>query len=59
MGQTHFHRYGRPLLDKVMAGELDPSFIITHRVSLDDVPDAFRMFNDKAEGCVKVVLRPS
>ncbi|HTE54602.1 MAG TPA: zinc-dependent alcohol dehydrogenase [Kofleriaceae bacterium] len=58
MGQTHFHRYGKPLLDKVLASELDPSFIVTHRVGLDDAPDAYRMFNAKADGCVKVVMRP-
>ena len=57
MGQTHFHRYARPLLARVQAGEVDPSFIITHRVTLDDVPKAYGMFNDKADGCIKVVAR--
>jgi threonine dehydrogenase-like Zn-dependent dehydrogenase len=58
MGQTHFHRYVRPLLAGIEAGELDPSYLITHRVSLDDVPAAYAMFNAKRDGCIKVVLRP-
>ena len=58
MGQTHFHRYAKPLLDRVAAGEIDPSFVITHRVTLDELPAAFRMFNDKADACIKVVARP-
>ena len=58
MGQTHFHRYARPLLERVAAGEIDPSFVITHRVTLDELPAAFRMFNDKADACIKVVARP-
>lgn len=57
-GQTHFHRYGRPLLQHVLEGHVDPSFIITHRVKLDDVPDAYAMFNAKADGCVKVLATP-
>jgi len=55
-GQTHVHRYVKPLLEHIMAGALDPTFIITHRISLDEAPDAYRMFNDKKDGCVKVVL---
>ena len=55
MGQTHFHRYGRPLLERVLAGDVDPSFIVTHRVTLDELPAAYRMFNDKVDGCIKVV----
>jgi threonine dehydrogenase-like Zn-dependent dehydrogenase len=57
MGQTHFHRYGRPLLDRVRAREVDPSFVITHRVALDDIPAAYRMFSDKRDGCVKVIAK--
>jgi threonine dehydrogenase-like Zn-dependent dehydrogenase len=58
MGQTHMHKYLRPLLDRVQNGEIDPSFVITHRVALDDVPDAYRMFRDKEDRCIKVVLDP-
>ena len=58
MGQVKAQRYMRPLLQRIEKGEIDPSFIITHRVELDDVPAAYRMFNDKKDGCVKVVARP-
>jgi threonine dehydrogenase-like Zn-dependent dehydrogenase len=58
MGQTHVHRYMRPLLDRVRSGTLDSSFIITHRVRLEDAPAAYRIFLEKEEGCLKVVLKP-
>jgi threonine dehydrogenase-like Zn-dependent dehydrogenase len=58
MGQTHVHRYLRPLLARIQAGELDPAAIISHRLRLDDAPRAYRIFRDKQEGCTKVVLRP-
>lgn len=57
-GQTHVQSYMRPLLDRIERKEFDPSFIITHRMSLDDAPVAYEMFRDKADECVKVVLRP-
>jgi threonine dehydrogenase-like Zn-dependent dehydrogenase len=57
-GQTHVHRYLRPLLSRIQKGEIDPSFIITHRLRLEDAPAAYRMFRDKEDDCVKVVLRP-
>ncbi|MDX2086624.1 MAG: zinc-dependent alcohol dehydrogenase [Kofleriaceae bacterium] len=56
-GQTHFHRYGKPLLDRVRGGEIDPSFVITHRVSFNDLPAAYAMFDEKRDGCVKVIAR--
>lgn len=55
-GQTHVQHYMKPLLARIEAGEIDPSFIITHRVSLEEVPDAFRMFRNKEDDCVKVVV---
>jgi threonine dehydrogenase-like Zn-dependent dehydrogenase len=58
MGQTHVHRYMRPLLDRVMAGQVDPTFVISHRVGLDDAPDAYAMFQSKQDSCTKVVMRP-
>ncbi len=58
MGQTHVHRYMRPLLQRIEAGDLDPSFVITHRYPLDEAPEAYRIFNNKQQGCVKVVLKP-
>ena len=57
-GQTHVHRYLRPLLDRIEKGEIDPSFIVTHRLSLNEAPRAFQLFRDKREHCVKVVLKP-
>jgi len=58
MGQTHMHRYMQPLLDRVQKGEIDPSFVITHRLSLDEAPQAYRTFRDKQDQCIKVVLDP-
>jgi len=58
MGQTHVHRYLNPLLKKVQNGDIDPSFVITHRFSLDEAPDAYRTFRDKHEQCIKVVIDP-
>ena len=58
MGQTHVHRYLRPLLEKIRAGELNPSTILTHRLRLEDAPEAYEMFRLKKDGCIKVVLTP-
>ena len=57
-GQTHTHRYLEPLLAKVLNGEIDPSFVITHRAGLEDGPELYRTFRDKADGCIKVVMTP-
>jgi len=57
-GQTHVHRYFKPLMDRIEAGEIDPSFLITHRVPLADAPKMYKTFRDKEDGCVKVVLKP-
>jgi threonine dehydrogenase-like Zn-dependent dehydrogenase len=57
-GQTHFHRYAKPLLDRVRDGSVDPSFVITHRVSLEDIPAMYEAFAAKEDGCIKVVARP-
>jgi threonine dehydrogenase-like Zn-dependent dehydrogenase len=59
MGQTHVQNYTSMLLEKIVSGEIDPSFIITHRVSLDDAPEMYRTFRDKQDDCVKVVMRPA
>ena len=58
MGQTHMQRYMRPLLERVRKGEIDPSFIITHRLKLSDGPGAYKTFRDKKDGCIKVVMTP-
>ena len=55
-GQTHVQRYMKPLLAKIESGELDASFVITHRVDLDEVPDAYEMFKHKQDECIKVVV---
>jgi threonine dehydrogenase-like Zn-dependent dehydrogenase len=57
-GQAHVHRYMRPLLERIEKGEIDPGFVITHRMPLDDAPRGFDMFLNKADDCVKVVLYP-
>jgi len=57
-GQAHVHRYMRPLLERIQNGELDPTFVITHTMSLEDAPEGFDMFLHKEDECVKVVLKP-
>ncbi|MDQ3249138.1 MAG: glutathione-dependent formaldehyde dehydrogenase [Chloroflexota bacterium] len=57
-GQTHVQRYLNPLLEKIEAGAIDPSFVITHRLKLEDAPEAYKTFRDKKDGCIKVVLTP-
>jgi threonine dehydrogenase-like Zn-dependent dehydrogenase len=58
MGQTHVHRYLRPLLERIERGEIDPSFVITHRMRLEDAPQGYKIFGDRADGCIKIVLKP-
>jgi threonine dehydrogenase-like Zn-dependent dehydrogenase len=58
MGQTHVHNYTGPLLDRIQRGEIDPSVIISHRVSLEDAPEMYEIFRDKEQDCVKVVMKP-
>ena len=57
-GQCHVQRYMRPLLERIQKGEIDPSFVITHRMTLDQAPQGYRTFRDKQDECVKVVLTP-
>ena len=57
-GQTHVQKYMRPLLDRIQQGEIDPSYIITHRLPLDQAPNGYHVFRDKLEDCMKVVLKP-
>jgi len=58
MGQTHVQRYTKPLLEKIQAGEIDPSFVITHEVPLEKAPEMYKTFRDKEDRCIKVVLKP-
>jgi len=51
-------RYLKPLLERVRRGEIDPSFVITHRGRLQDAPEMYRVFRDKQDECMKVVLKP-
>jgi threonine dehydrogenase-like Zn-dependent dehydrogenase len=57
MGQTHVQKYMTPLLDLVLAGKIDPSFVITHRLTLDEAPKGYKMFSDEKNECIKVVLK--
>lgn len=57
-GQTHVQRYSQPLLKKIEEGEIDPSFVITHKLPLEEAPGAYKTFRDKEDGCIKVVLKP-
>jgi threonine dehydrogenase-like Zn-dependent dehydrogenase len=57
-GQCHVQRYMRPLLSHIENGDIDPTFIITHKLRLEQAPEAYEMFKNKADGCVKVVLKP-
>ena len=57
-GQTHVPKYHTKLLQKIEAGEIDPSFVVTHRRPLADAPAMYKTFRDKKDGCIKVVLKP-
>lgn len=58
MAQTPVQAYLPKLLDRIEKGEIDPSFVITHRATLEDGPDLYKTFRDKKDGCIKVVLKP-
>jgi threonine dehydrogenase-like Zn-dependent dehydrogenase len=58
MGQTHVHRYLRPLLERIGKGELDATDLITHHMPLERAPDAYEIFRSKEDECIKVVLQP-
>jgi threonine dehydrogenase-like Zn-dependent dehydrogenase len=57
-GQTHVNRWTDDLLRRIEEGQIDPSFVITHTVGLDEGPDMYKIFRDKQDGCIKVVLKP-
>ena len=59
MGQTHVHRYLRPLLEHIEQGRIDPTFIISHRWPMSRAAEAYRMWNDKTDDCTKFVLDPT
>lgn len=58
MGQTHVQRYLAPLLEMIESGRIDPSFVISHRIPIDDAPAAYEKFRTKSDDCIKVVIKP-
>jgi threonine dehydrogenase-like Zn-dependent dehydrogenase len=57
-GQTHMMRFMKPLLDSIQSGQIDPSFVISHRVPINRAPEMYKKFRDKEDNCTKVVLDP-
>ncbi|HJW24140.1 MAG TPA: zinc-dependent alcohol dehydrogenase [Rhodocyclaceae bacterium] len=57
-GQTHVNRWTDDLLRRIREGQIDPSFVVTHTVGLEDGPEMYRTFRDKEDGCIKVVMKP-
>jgi threonine dehydrogenase-like Zn-dependent dehydrogenase len=58
-GQCHVHRYMQPLLEHIMAGRIDPTFVISHHMSLDEAPKGYDIFMNKRDNCEKIVLKAS
>ncbi|MGF1989781.1 MAG: zinc-dependent alcohol dehydrogenase [Nostoc sp. ZfuVER08] len=58
MGQTHVHKYLPTLLDHIQNGKIDPSFVITHTLPLEQAPQGYEIFNQRKDNCIKVVLKP-
>jgi threonine dehydrogenase-like Zn-dependent dehydrogenase len=58
MGQTHVQKYMRPLLERIERGEIDPAFIVTHQLPLEDAPRGYEIFKHKEDHCIKIVLKP-
>lgn len=58
-GQTHVHKYVPELLEHIRQGRIDPGFVVTHRLPLTQAPQAYKMFREKQDGCIKVVLDPA
>ncbi|HVJ25791.1 MAG TPA: zinc-binding dehydrogenase, partial [Burkholderiales bacterium] len=57
-GQTHVNKWAHDLLRRIVEGDIDPSFVVTHTASLERGPDLYKTFRDKEDGCIKVVLTP-
>jgi threonine dehydrogenase-like Zn-dependent dehydrogenase len=57
-GQTHVNRWTDDLLERIDRGEIDPSFVITHSVGLEQGPEMYKVFRDKSDSCIKVLLKP-
>jgi threonine dehydrogenase-like Zn-dependent dehydrogenase len=58
MGQTHMQKYLKPLLKSIEEGKIDPSFLISHRVGIEEVPDMYKMWRDKTDQVTKIVIDP-
>ncbi len=58
MGQTNMHSYLQPLLERVEQGQIDPSFLISHRVGIEQVPDMYKIWRDKKDNVTKIVIDP-
>jgi threonine dehydrogenase-like Zn-dependent dehydrogenase len=58
MGQTHMHNYMKPLLGRIEKGEIDPSRIISHRITLDQAPQMYETWRDKKDNVTKIVIDP-
>jgi len=58
MGQTHVHKYVPLLIDHIQRGAIDPSFVITHKLPLDQAAYGYDLFNKKTDGCIKIVMKP-
>ncbi len=58
MGQTHVHKYLQPLMERIERGEIDPTFLITHRLPREDAPRGYEIFKNKKDDCIKIVLKP-
>ena len=57
-GQTHVNRWTDDLLRRIRDGQIDPSFVITHTVPLEQGPEMYKVFRDKEDGCIKTILKP-
>ena len=58
MGQTHMHKYMKPLLERIEKGQIDPTYIISHRITLDEAPEMYKIWRDKKEQVTKIVIDP-
>jgi threonine dehydrogenase-like Zn-dependent dehydrogenase len=58
IGQTHMHRHMKPLLERIEKGQIDPSFIISHRITLDDAPQMYEVWSDKKDSVTKIIIEP-
>ena len=58
MGQTHMHKYMKPLLEKVEQGKIDPSFMISHRIGIEQAPEMYKTWRDKQDAVTKIVIDP-